>query len=391
MKLAWVSAPPWANTGYAKVTRNFISRIKYPEIVCVTTGGLHAGPFVEWNGIKVYPGMQAEVGKGNITLYALERVLRDEKCTHWVFHSDAWAYRKLIRDVGVKYNAILYSPIDGGHVSPEEVQALQIAQERVAMCKYAEKEIQKAGMSTTYIPHGVDTKVFKPLNKDECREKMGLPKDKFIVGFIGTNISKRKGQAEMMMGFKKAIDAGKQFMAVLGTDQDGQNVGGYNFWQLADYVGVPRGVMLFPANMYTFTEEEMAIMYNSFDVLVNLSRGEGFGIPILEAEACGTPVIATDFTSMTELVGGHGMLVPVRILDIYTLKTQYHAIADYDAFGDALIKCIDNHDLVKSMGKRAHQFAQKYDWDKIAPKWDTMFRKLDKQGFFPPYLVKEFA
>jgi len=390
MKLAWVSAPPWANTGYGKVTRNFISRIKYPELISIATGGIQAGPFVEWNGIKVIPGKQAEVQKGNITLFALEGILQKEQCTHWLFHSDAWAYREMIKQVGMKYNVILYSPIDGGHVSPEEHQALSIAQERVAMCKYAEREIRKVGLSSTYIPHGVDTKVFKPMDKSECREKMGLPKDDFIVGFLGTNISKRKGQAEMMLGFKKAVDAGKQFKAILCTDQNGQGVGGYNFWQLADYIGVPRNLMMFPTNAYEFTEEEMAIMYNSFDIFVNLSRGEGFGIPILEAEACGVPVIATNFTSMTELVDGHGILVPVKALDVYTLKTQYHAIADYDKFGDELIKCIDNADLVKSMGKRAHKFAQKYDWDKVAPSWDRMFRKIDKQGFFPPYMVKDF-
>ena len=84
------------------------------------------------------------------------------------------------------------------------------------------------------------------------------------------------------------------------------------------------------------------------------------------------------------------MLVPVKALDVYTLKTQYHANADYYAFGDALIKCIDNPDLVKSMGKRAHKFAQKYDWDKLAPRWNRMLKKVDETGYFPPFRIKEF-
>jgi len=391
MRLAWVSAPPWAPTGYGKVTRNFITRMKYPEeISCVATGGLTSGPYVEWNDIKVYPGKSYDVAGGDRRIAHLDKLLKKIDATHWVFHGDAWAYRNTIKDVGNKYPCITYSPIDGGHISAEEKEAIQVAQERIGMCRYADREIRKAGLSCTYIPHGVDTNVYKPMSQDEWREKVNLPKDAFIMGFFGTNISKRKGQAEMMMGMKKALDLGKQFIAVLMTDPGGQAYGGYDFWKLADYVGVPKSMLKFPAEVFDFTEYEVAGWLNCFDVLVNLSRGEGFGLTMLEAMACGTPVIASDFSSMTELVQGSGILIPPKALDVYTLKTQYLCIADYDAFGKKLAECIDKPDMVKSMGKRALKTAQKYDWDKIAPKWDIMLRKVDNTGFFPPYHMKEF-
>ncbi len=391
MRLVWVSAPPWANTGYGKVTRNVISRLKYPEqISVVTTGGLLAGPFVEWNGIKVYPGYTQDFAKGDRRVSNLESIMKATKSDHWLIHNDAWAYRNTVAQVGLKYPCITYSPIDGGHLAVEEYKALVSAAERVAMCKYAEREIKKVGLSAEYIPHGVDTKIYNPQNKDKWREIFNLPKDAFIVGFVGTNISKRKGFAEMMLGFKKAFDAGKKFIVLMVTNPHGEQSGGYNMYELADYIGFPRSLLQFPIDAYGFTEQEMAGWYNAFDILVNISRGEGFGIPILESQACGTPVIATDFSSMPELVDGHGILVPVKALDVYTLKTQYHAIADYDAFGDALIKCIDSPDLVKSMGKRACKFSQKYDWDKLAPHWDRLLKRVDETGYFPPFKVKEF-
>ena len=50
----------------------------------------------------------------------------------------------------------------------------------------------------------------------------------------------------------------------------------------------------------------MAVMYNALDVHVLVSKGEGFGIPIIEAQACGTPVIVGDWTAMGELChSGH--------------------------------------------------------------------------------------
>jgi len=391
MRLAWVSACPWANTGYGKVTREFMRRIKYPDEKCIITlGGFATGPYIEWEGIKCYPGHSSDRGRGDVVLRDLAQLMEVSGSTHWVFHSDAWAFRTTIKEISQQYPCMVYSPIDGGHVSAEEYTALAGCQERVAMSKYADVEIKKTGLSSTHIPHGVNTAIYKPQDKMEWREVLGLPKDKFIFGFVGTNISKRKGQAEIFMGLKKLYDAGLDFVVVMVTNIDGQQSGGYNLWQLADYVGLPRNRLLFPKLAYTYTEEEMAGWYNAFDILLNLSRGEGFGIPMLESQACGTPVIANDFSSMTELVGGHGILIPPKTLDVYTLKTQYLAIGDPEQFAKEAQKCIENPDLVKSMGKRAHKFAQQYDWDKIAPRWDRLFKRIDNEGYFPPYNIREY-
>jgi len=391
MKLSWVSAPPWAATGYGKVTRNFITRIKYPEeINVVTCGGLSTGPFVEWNGIKVYPGLSTDRSKGDIYITNLQQLFTQNGTTHWVLHNDAWAFRNTIGQIGPKFPCITYSPVDGGHVSQEEYAALNIAQERVAMCNYAEREIKRLGLSATNIPHGVDTKIYKPIDRDKARETCTLPKDEFVFGFVGTNISKRKGQYEMFEGLKQLWDTGRKFSVVMMTNINGQQSGGYDLYRLADYVGLPRHVLRFPTNAFAFSEEEMATWYNAFDVMLLLSRGEGFGIPILEAQACGTPVIGQDFSAMTELIEGHGILIPPKAFDCYTLKTQLLAIGNPELFAKECAKCIDSPDLVKSMGKRASKFTQKYDWDKIAPKWDRMFKRIDNEGFFPPFKIKEF-
>jgi glycosyltransferase involved in cell wall biosynthesis len=49
--------------------------------------------------------------------------------------------------------------------------------------------------------------------------------------------------------------------------------------------------------------EVMAATYSAMDVLLAPSHGEGFCVPLIEAQACGTPVIATDFSAQPELVG----------------------------------------------------------------------------------------
>jgi glycosyltransferase involved in cell wall biosynthesis len=60
--------------------------------------------------------------------------------------------------------------------------------------------------------------------------------------------------------------------------------------------------------MGMITREMMATWYRGLDVLSMCSYAEGFGLPLIEAQACGTPVITTDGSSMSELCGA-GWLV----------------------------------------------------------------------------------
>ena len=65
------------------------------------------------------------------------------------------------------------------------------------------------------------------------------------------------------------------------------------------------------------TDEELVGLYNGADVFVYPSTYEGFGLPILEAMACGTPVITSDVSSMPEVAGKAALLVdPKSVEDI---------------------------------------------------------------------------
>src|SRR4029077_1030984 len=119
-------------------------------------------------------------------------------------------------------------------------------------------------------------------------------------------------------------------------------------------------------------QKQMAIIYNAFDVLLQPSLNEGFGIPLIEAQACGTPVITTDGTSMSELVAPGGWKVAaaqkqlsaqmswVAVPDVdelaFTLENAHYALTHAYA-ADAGIP--DRRDA-------AREFALAYDWQTIA-------------------------
>ena len=123
----------------------------------------------------------------------------------------------------------------------------------------------------------------------------------------------------------------------------------------------------------------MASLYNSFDVLTAVTRGEGFGIPILEAQACGTPVIVGDWTSMSELCFSGWKVLKEQAEPIFTplMAWQYQpsAVAIAEKMDEAY-KMRGNTDYKK----RAIKGAKPYQADKILQeKWLPMLARIESK------------
>jgi glycosyltransferase involved in cell wall biosynthesis len=104
---------------------------------------------------------------------------------------------------------------------------------------------------------------------------------------------------------------------------------------------------------------EMAGIYSAMDVLLNPAMGEGYGIPIVEAQACGVPVIVTDFTAMPELVGGGWLVSHKRF---WTGHNSWQAVPDVEDILDALNRChAGGLAGRKETGERARRYVLKYD------------------------------
>ena len=82
--------------------------------------------------------------------------------------------------------------------------------------------------------------------------------------------------------------------------------------------------------------EEMAQIYSAMNVLLSPSFGEGFGIPILEAAACGVPAIVTDWSAMPEVMGQGWK---VKHQPYWTGLSSWQAVPDVDDIVSALEDC----------------------------------------------------
>jgi glycosyltransferase involved in cell wall biosynthesis len=119
--------------------------------------------------------------------------------------------------------------------------------------------------------------------------------------------------------------------------------------------------------------------YNSFDVLMMASMGEGFGIPLVEAQACGCPVITGDWTSMSELCFSGWKIGKAEARQTWHPHFEaWQWSVNPDAVADRLMsayKMRDNQDY----RDRARHGAEQYDADKITEKyWKPVLDEIER-------------
>ena len=98
-------------------------------------------------------------------------------------------------------------------------------------------------------------------------------------------------------------------------------------------------------------EEDKPELYTLAEALVFPSLYEGFGLPVLEAMACGTPVIAANAASLPELVGDAGILVAPR---------------DVEGLAEAMLRVLQDADLRAQLSQRAQAQARQFTWERVA-------------------------
>jgi glycosyltransferase involved in cell wall biosynthesis len=229
---------------------------------------------------------------------------------------DVWVYNDL------KYDGDIVSWVPLDHVTlPPQVRKflLRTNVTPVTMSPHGQRQLQNAGIDSTYIPHAIDTKVFKPTHEAfgmPTRKYLDVPEDGFLVSMVqankaGGNGIHRKAIAEQLFAFAMFREQHPNSYLYLHMEPS-KVFGGFNLPVLLKSVGLDESVVRI-ADSETlrigYPPEFLAAVYTASDVLLGVSYGEGFGVPVVEAQACGTRVITSGFAATQDLASPDSWLV----------------------------------------------------------------------------------
>jgi len=229
---------------------------------------------------------------------------------------DVWAYNRL------EFEGRILSWVPLDHVTMPPAVAKFLVRENVtpiAMSPHGQRQMKRdLDIESVYIPHGVDVSVFKPTEKVNgiaTRKLMGVPEDAFLVSMVAANKANghihRKALAEQLLAFaafrKKYPDT---YLYLHMTAKP--TFRGFDLSALLPAVGLTSDSVIIADEdrlRVGYPQKELAAFYTASDILLAASYGEGFGVPLIESQACGTPVITGNWTAMPDLVAESSYLV----------------------------------------------------------------------------------
>lgn len=268
---------------------------------------------------------------------------------------------------------LAYLPVDG-YNQPRAWDTLAERVQRVAMTHFGRAVMPEAPV----IWHGVNHEVFYPRDKAESKQRMGYDPDRFLILRVDKNAFRKDYPATwraMRPLMRRHSDIDVHFHC-RPTAPDGYDLDSYT-WNDDDINDRLRYTMQGKEYLGGFTgvtEEYLATLYSAADLFVSTSWGEGFGLAQLEAMACGTPVVASDHSAITEVVGDAGVLIPPGP-PIATPMGQDMRLPDVPAFSDAIERLYLGHGSRRKLSEKAIAQASRFSWDIAAEKFDHLIRR----------------
>ena len=309
MKILWHSTAPWSPSSYSILTARAVpSIVKAGHQVAIGTWyGLQGQP-LPWTiqdkktgepiaRVDVFPAGDGPSFSQDV-LVQLYNYIGAEAA---IVVSDCWPFKP---DITRQIVYCPWLPVDHDPAPKPVLEALQTAVYPMVYSRWGVDVLKRAGVKAAYIPCSAPGDIFKPADKKAARKQLGIiDKAKFIVGMVAANKDgqDRKGLSEGLQAFARFAESHEGAYLYLHTNVNGP----INVLGIAKSLGIRKRIIQCDPLGYTLGMLDTGYMvnaYNACDVLLNLAKSEGFGLPLLEAQLCGVPVIATDFSTTNELL-----------------------------------------------------------------------------------------
>lgn len=272
---------------------------------------------------------------------------------------------------------ITYTPVDGENL-PDSFKVFARYSKVVTMSRFGQAQFPGSEM----VYHGIDTKLFHPIDdgpitlsngetvstKLECKLAFGYDPMRTLILRVDRN------------GWRK--DFGSTWKALLPIMRGHPEVDAHFHCAGNDMAGGPIMPELWSRDMDTADQfhlsatlqmpiDDLVALYNAADIFVSTSMGEGFGLTLGEAIACGLPVVAQACSSIPEVVGPGGALVTPGGY-ITSPSGQDLRLPVVDGFTQQIERLIQDPGLRAQLSRLGREHAKTFSWDGAALKFDNM-------------------
>jgi len=324
--------------------------------------GLHGAVLNLDEHTRVYPASR-DVGGNDMVKPHARHVKADIVITLF----DAWVFRK---DVFSSFRWVPWCPVDHEPIPPAVADKLQVAYKPIAYSKFGYEQMKAVGLDPAYVPHGIDMNLYKPGDKAEARDIIKWPQDTFIALMVAAN----KDGPPSRKAFEPTLLAWSEFVKRYPKSRlhiharPTPDRAGVDLFEICRALEIPRETISFCDPYWQaigFPAAHMVRQYQAADVLLNPAMGEGFGLPILEAQACGCPVIVGNWTSMPELCFAGWK---VRGQPMWSHYSSWQFMPFTNDIYNALVKAYKTrHDQV--LREHAREGALPYDADRVTEEY----------------------
>ncbi len=281
-----------------------------------------------------------------------------------IFHDPSFKYIKIgkskclitIHDIVVAKKEDYTSTRFKKQQMPKLTKAIYKSDWIITVSEFTKKELLKyfpiKKDKITPVYHGVNSNLFKPgLKSPDFIKSNNLPKRYLF--FVG-NIEKRKNLFTIIKSFEKIHKKEKDLYLILA----GKN--GYAGEEIRAFIKKS------PINnsiieLDYIPNNKLPLFYQNAELFIFPSYYEGFGIPILEALACGCPVITSNITAMPE-AGGDAVV--------------YVNPFDYDEIADKTLHLLHNKKLKQTLRNKGLKHIKNFTWEKTARKTLEVYQQL---------------
>lgn len=402
-KIMWISDGLNINSGYGIQTAGILKALAQKYEVYHMSFQYHGQP-LKLNNVWLLPNGYDMWGN-DIVKQHVDSVKPDYIVTLMdLFRPCKWLKEqdKYLKQHGAK--TIAYFPLDGKPLPYSSLDPVNVWEQfdyLIPMSMFGQETLLRElpevkPKVTNVIWHGIDTNIFKPKSLKENQfyqaNRKILDSKKFIVSSVFRNIN-RKNPMALIYAWKTFSKDKDDVLLILHTNPNEKP--GTNLARLVLTFGLQKEVMFTGSDMLFFSQpaEFVADIYNASNVHVLATTGEGFGIPIVEAMACGKPNIVTDYTTSDELLseGKHkeigknkyvrrGCLVPYTHKPTSCPETTQRGFIDWKALADALqfYYTTSNNQIIKLYQDKCSEYAQEtFDWSVIHKQWLKQFERFE--------------